>query len=146
MIRKILNKMFSGMPAAFDVERDAIACEMPEGWENPVHAGVTDEVYWENMIGLWANDRDLIKGSSPTSQMLKLIEEVAELAEAIRKGDDSLAEDAIGDVSVVLCIIAHQLGLGYNDCLWEAYGQIKDRKGKMINGVFVKEEDLKDED
>ncbi|WP_367006448.1 MazG-like family protein [Streptococcus sp. ZY19097] len=29
------------------------------------------------------------------------------------------------------------------DCLQIAYDKIKDRKGKMINGVFVKEEDLK---
>ena len=28
-------------------------------------------------------------------------------------------------------------------CLSSAYNEIKDRKGKLINGVFVKEEDLK---
>ena len=31
------------------------------------------------------------------------------------------------------------------NCLEEAYEVIKDRKGKMIDGVFVKEEDLQDD-
>ena len=29
------------------------------------------------------------------------------------------------------------------DCLGRAYGKIKDRTGKTINGVFIKQEDLK---
>jgi hypothetical protein len=36
-----------------------------------------------------------------------------------------------------------QLGVDFNECLKMAYDEIKDRKGKMIDGVFVKEEDLK---
>lgn len=33
-------------------------------------------------------------------------------------------------------------GTTAENCLEEAYEVIKDRKGKMIDGVFVKEEDL----
>lgn len=33
-------------------------------------------------------------------------------------------------------------GTGADSCLQIAYDAIKDRKGKMIDGVFVKEEDL----
>jgi hypothetical protein len=36
-----------------------------------------------------------------------------------------------------------QLGLDVEKCIASAYDEIKDRKGRMINGVFVKEEDLK---
>jgi len=36
-------------------------------------------------------------------------------------------------------------GTTAENCLDEAYNVIKDRKGKMIDGVFVKEEDLPDD-
>ena len=37
---------------------------------------------------------------------------------------------------------SHYYGFTMLECLEHAYEQIKDRKGKMIDGVFVKEEDL----
>ena len=37
---------------------------------------------------------------------------------------------------------AHVNGYDFADCLKHAYDDIKDRKGKMINGTFVKESDL----
>jgi len=42
---------------------------------------------------------------------------------------------------VVLINIAHRNKLKLQDCLSHAYDDIKDRKGKMIDGVFVKEGD-----
>ena len=33
--------------------------------------------------------------------------------------------------------------LTVEECLRAAYEEIKDRKGKMVNGVFVKQEDIK---
>lgn len=45
-------------------------------------------------------------------------------------------------LKIVLIILCMQLGLGYEMSLDEAYKQIKYRKGKMINGSFVKDEDL----
>jgi hypothetical protein len=47
--------------------------------------------------------------------------------------------DAIGDVQVVLIILAAQYDLDVDDCLNTAYLQIKDRKGKTVNGIFIKE-------
>ena len=41
-----------------------------------------------------------------------------------------------------LTILAYRLGTNLEECLAAAYDVIKDRKGKMINGVFVKESDL----
>ena len=53
-------------------------------------------------------------------------------------------EDSIGDMYVVMTILSLQLGLDIEDCVQKAYNEIKERKGKMINGVFVKESDLKE--
>ena len=87
----------------------------------------------------WAEQRNLVDGSDPKSQFLKLIEEVGELSRGI--GKDNLPEiiDAIGDTIVVLTIIAQQYDLAVEECIDAAWHQIKDRKGKMVNGVFVKE-------
>jgi NTP pyrophosphatase (non-canonical NTP hydrolase) len=91
----------------------------------------------------WAHDRNIIKGSTPHAQFVKLIEEIGELAEGIAKpGRLDLAADAIGDSVVVLTLLAEQLGLSIEDCIEMAWNQIKDRKGQMIDGIFVKETDL----
>ncbi|HDR1056965.1 TPA: MazG-like family protein [Pasteurella multocida] len=42
----------------------------------------------------------------------------------------------------LLVLISSKLYLNLTDCVQHAYNQIKDRKGKMVDGVFVKEEDL----
>src|SRR5699024_4237358 len=90
----------------------------------------------------WAKVRNL-DTADPNKQMLKLIEEVGELAEGLAKDNVELIIDAIGDVQVVLVILSEQLGLSIEDCWSIAYDEIKDRKGAMKNGVFVKSEDLK---
>lgn len=89
----------------------------------------------------WAHDRNLIKGSTSTAQYRKLLEEVTELYEAmfISGGEKDYA-DAIGDIMVVLTIMASQEGITSEYCLDVAWNEIKDRKGKMINGIFVKDE------
>ena len=45
-------------------------------------------------------------------------------------------------IVVHLKLIAHKLGYDFADCFELAYNEIKDRKGKWIDGSFVKEEDL----
>lgn len=50
--------------------------------------------------------------------------------------------DGIGDAIVVLTIIAAQYHTTPEICMEMAWAEIKDRKGKMIDGVFVKESDL----
>jgi len=164
-------------------------------------------------IEQWAEDRNLIKGSTPQKQMLKLMEEFGELCGGIAKNKPEVIKDSIGDCFVVLVIMSNQifydfsvyeaitigcktkeesdhsfdemlnvdqllvisslgdlsralatisddidtvlyrviasltmlsieLNMDLKDCIQHAYDQIKDRKGKMIDGVFVKEEDL----
>lgn len=88
----------------------------------------------------WAYERNLIEGSDSKNQFHKLIQECGELSDSICKQKD--ASDDIGDIFVVLIILCEQLGLDLAECLAVAYDDIKDRKGKMIDGVFVKESDL----
>lgn len=90
----------------------------------------------------WAVYRNL-HTADPNKQMLKLIEEVGELAAGIAKDNEWKIADSIGDVYVVLTILSMQLGLNISTCVENAYEEIKNRKGKMIKGVYVKEADLK---
>jgi len=85
----------------------------------------------------WAYDRNIIKGGTAKDQCLKLIQEVGELSDSLCKGNSPI--DDIGDCMVVLAIIAEQHDLTVTECLQHAYNDIKDRKGQMIDGVFVKE-------
>lgn len=94
------------------------------------------------LIKKWTTDRDLTSGN-PTAQMVKLMEEVGELANGINKDEKWQMIESIGDIYVVLVALCMQLGLDINDCIWVAYEEIKDRKGKLVNGLFVKEEDLR---
>ena len=93
------------------------------------------------LIKKWATERDLMFGK-PTAQMVKLMEEVGELANGINKDREGQIIGSIGDIYVVLVILCMQLDLDINDCIKAAYDEIKCRKGKMVNGLFVKEEDL----
>ena len=89
----------------------------------------------------WSKDRNL-HTADPKAQFAKLIEEIGELATGLNKQNNALIEDSIGDSLVVLIILCQQLGFNLKECLQTAYNEIKDRKGKMINGTFVKESDL----
>lgn len=95
----------------------------------------------EKLVLGWAKARNLIKGSDPKSQFLKTVSELGELADAINKNDKAEQIDGIGDVLVTLIIVAEQLGLTLTECLAVAYMEIRERKGQMMNGVFVKDAD-----
>lgn len=88
----------------------------------------------------WAKERQLVKLGNAPKQLIKLSEEVGELGSAFLKNDFNEIKDAIGDIQIVLMILSEQLGIDYNKCLEDAYNVIKDRKGKTINGTFVKDE------
>jgi NTP pyrophosphatase (non-canonical NTP hydrolase) len=92
-------------------------------------------------IEKWAIDKKLDE-AQPEKQMLKLVEEVGELAQGLAKGNLDQVVDSIGDVYVVLTILSMQMDLDIRDCVEQAYEEIKNRTGKMVNGVFVKEADL----
>lgn len=90
-------------------------------------------------VQIWAEYRNLISGATPKTQLIKLMSEVGELADDINKQADPT--DSIGDCLVVLTILAAQHGITMHDCLAHAYEQIKDRKGIMLDGVFIKDTD-----
>ncbi len=82
--------------------------------------------------------------AEPEKQMLKVVEEVGEVAAALARNNKNDLRDGIGDVVVTLVILAMQNDMDLYECLNQAYNEIKDRKGKNVNGVFVKESDLND--
>ena len=154
-------------------------------------------------IEQWAEDRNIIKGTKPIDQAMKLFSEFGELADNVGKGRD--CRDDIGDVFVVLTIMCKQMnhcigdhigsyggsiystktavsdlatelaqivsdcddlkidpedniapidmavahldaiaidiGATLEECIQIAYNDIKDRKGIVSNGVFIKESD-----
>ena len=85
----------------------------------------------------WHHARNLIFGSRDHIQYEKLQEECKELALNI-ENSQSVVDD-IGDIIVVLINIAERNHLTLTDCLEHAYNDIKDRKGTMVDGIFVKE-------
>ena len=93
-----------------------------------------------NDIRQWHRDRNLIDGATDKDQLAKLIQEMGELSDNICKGKD--IRDDIGDMIVVRINIAERKNISITECLDQAWHDIKDRKGKMIDGIFVKEGDV----
>lgn len=48
----------------------------------------------------------------------------------------------LGDLLVTIIIFAQQMDIDLEVALGMAYKKIADRKGKLVDGSFVKEEDL----
>ena len=94
---------------------------------------------YEELIRQWHKDRNLIDGSTDKDQYLKLIQEAGELSDSLCKGKD--IRDDVGDMLVVLINILTRNQLTLSECLAVAYDDIKDRKGKMVDGIFIKEDD-----
>ena len=90
----------------------------------------------------WSKAKGLDKAES-SKQFLKVTEEVGEVAAALARNDKDALRDGIGDVVVTLIILAQQNDMDLHECLNVAYDEIKGRTGKMVDGVFVKSEDLK---
>ncbi len=86
----------------------------------------------------WAEARNIFAQSNPQKQFSKTLEEIEELKEAIELDDYDAIVDAIGDVTVTLCILAKMFNTTLTNCLSVAYEKIKHRQGFMQNGVFVK--------
>ena len=91
-----------------------------------------------NRIETWHYDRNLILGATDKDQVCKLIQEGGELSDNVCKEKD-IADD-IGDIMVVLINIMVRNGISMEHCLEIAYHDIKDRKGVLRDGIFIKEE------
>jgi NTP pyrophosphatase (non-canonical NTP hydrolase) len=100
------------------------------------HAWVETDRF--QLIRDWATKRGLYTKGDTKTQYCKLMEEAGELGRAILKKDNDEFVDAIGDMIVVLTNLAHLGGVSIEHCIDSAYNEIKDRKGGMQNGTFVK--------
>ena len=97
---------------------------------------MTDEILF--CIKDWGREHHI---NNPDKQTIKLLEEAGELAHEISRGqyNSKATEDAIGDIGVVLIILADILGYEFTDCLELAYNEIKDRTGHTEDGSFIKD-------
>lgn len=100
----------------------------------------------------WADSHELLYEKNSGKQFLKFVEEVFEFktemdfysgkCEVLSSVSKNLMKDEMGDIFVTLIILCKQIEIDPQECLELAYEKIKDRKGKTINGMFVKAEDL----
>lgn len=97
-------------------------------------------IHREADIIQWARERNIFVGGTPVGQSIKTMEEAVELMDGVNKRDKTLIRDAIGDIIVTLVIQAKMQGLSIEECVEQAWNEIKDRRGRMRDGQFHKEE------
>lgn len=99
---------------------------------------------WKELIEAvdqWAESRGIYNASNPQAQLLKAVSEMGELCDAEVKGLAFDAQDGVGDVLVCLIIYCGMKNFELQDCLELAYNEIKNRKGRTLQGgVFIKDE------
>lgn len=87
----------------------------------------------------WAEERGIFNDGDPLAQLDKTQEELNETIEAVKNDDHAEIADGIGDMLVTIIIAAKMMELDPTTCLEQAYNEIKDRTGKMVDGKFVKD-------
>lgn len=102
-------------------------------------------------VQAWGEDRGLLvrdaagayveDESRARAQLLKCMSELGELSDAVLKDDHHAQRDGLGDVLVTLIMFAGNSGLTLRGSLQAAWEEIRDRRGKTVNGAFVKEGD-----
>lgn len=93
-----------------------------------------------SLVSQWSRERKIVSNSTAVVQLGKLVSEIGELADNVVKG--RCVKDDIGDCIVVLNTLALMNDTTLEQCLAQAYDDIKDRKGYMNElGVFIKEGD-----
>jgi len=122
----------------------AYASEFLEQKSNKKSFYASNEENVYDLIRDWATEKGIYKSGDAKTQYVKLMEEAGELAQAILKNDEPEVIDAIGDMVVVLTNLAKLRGHNIEDCITSAYSVIKSRTGKMVDGTFVKSENLKE--
>jgi len=152
--QEVRMKMLSDLEPDKDNKDSHVRHYIGDDWNPPEYYGYYATSYPEGMtleethdlqtlikkVISWHHDRNLIKGSSDKDQTLKLLQELGELSDSVCKGKD--IKDDIGDMLVVMLNITSRNNVSLEECLAKAWEDIKDRKGRMIDGIFVKETDL----
>lgn len=94
----------------------------------------------ENDVINWAVERGLTVPENAKSQLLKTLEELGEVSRALLKDKQEDFVDGVGDVLVTLIILCKIKGVNLEQCLEQAWNEIKNRKGRTVDGTFIKEE------
>lgn len=90
-------------------------------------------------IQQWGYNKGIIQAANPMAQWTKTQEEVNELKDAIEKNDRDAIVDAIGDVIVTVVLQAKIQNIDLTETLESVYDIVSKRKGKLVNGTFIKE-------
>lgn len=92
-------------------------------------------------IRIWGRKRGI---NNPDKQTMKVVEETSEIVREVVRGryDSEELKDSIGDSLVTIIVLADILKIDPLECLDMAYQTIKERDGALIDGTFVKSEDL----
>lgn len=93
----------------------------------------------------WGSKRG-IDSASFQRQYQRVLQEVVEIHEAYNDEDHEEVKDAIGDTIVTLINLAKTVDENAEDCLAQAFGVIKYRKGMNKNGDFIRYAKLSRED
>ena len=86
----------------------------------------------------WARDRGIYDKGTVLSQAQKALEEVNELVLGAKEGDRDKIMDGIGDTIVCLINTAYLADMSLTECLEYSLNEIKKRSGRMVDGIFVK--------
>lgn len=145
-IDKTFNKLNSlsktKLKKLLDLHRDGGIAKLIK--DSNMFIGEHDMTELIEKVEQWFMDRGL-HIVDPFNQMMKLFEEVGELSSSMIEDDLDKIKDSIGDVLITLVGLTMQLGISIEECLSLAYEEIKDRRGSLVNGFFVKEEFIKEE-
>ena len=100
----------------------------------------------------WFHDKGIIEKSNPLKQLWKTQEELTETRDAVIRHEyaqyvDSYStqqkldeiKDGIGDQVVTLIGVCEMYGFTLEECLQMAYDTISKRTGRIVDGVFVKD-------
>ena len=99
----------------------------------------------EKKVVDWGYSKGILTDAAPdtvrrTKQLVKTEEEVKELADASTSNNKEEAIDAIGDILVTLIMQTRLWNTNLYECLDQAYEVISKRTGRMVDGIFVKDE------
>jgi len=96
---------------------------------------------WSDMkIDQWFYDRQIAQNGNPLTQSIKTLEETTELIDAINRNDRHAMMDAVGDIYVTLRGVCLTAGVEFDNCVQQAYDEIKDRTGYLReDGMFIKD-------
>ena len=81
----------------------------------------------------WAGEEEIL-------WILAFTEEISDFIS--KNAEERYTSNGMYNIYVMLYTCALRNNLTLEDCIESAYNEIKNRKGKMINGTFVKESDL----